>query len=195
MIRIPVLSLWLAASSAILYIALGPASEFLVYQREAVLAGDLGRLVSAHFAHADGNHLAWNLVALIILGGLLEHREGVGRFLLYLLAGIVSVNLFIAGQSQLAAYCGLSGVLNTLLAGVLASYYRVPALRNLVRATAAAAALKIAVEVTGDQALLIQTAWPSVPLAHLWGFSGGLLVAIVLHQYSRRRPDRTGIPA
>ena len=193
--RIPVLSLWLAASSAILYIALGPASEFLVYQREAVQAGELGRLATAHFSHSDGAHLAWNLIALLILGSLLELREGALRMMLFLLAGVFSVNLYIAGASQLTAYCGLSGVLNALLAGVLASYYREPALRKLVSLTAAAAVLKIFIEISGGHALLTQTAWPSVPHAHLWGFAGGLLLAACLHRYGKGKPARIGTPA
>ena len=193
--RVPVLSLWLAASSAILYIALGPASEYLVYQREAVQAGDLGRLVTAHFSHSDGEHLAWNLIALIILGGLLERREGVRQLILYMLAGIISVNLYIVGPSQLMEYCGLSGILNTLLAGVLASYYRVPVLRKLVSVTAAAAVLKIIIEVSGNHALLTQTAWPSVPHAHLWGFAGGLILAAYLRRYGRSKPDGVNTPA
>lgn len=177
--RIPVLALMLAAATVALLIVFGPASDPLVYQRGGIQSGEIARLVTAHFIHSDNMHLTWNVIALLILGGLLEFREGPGSLMIYLLAGIFSVDIFLVGPSGLAAYCGLSGVLNTLLAGVLGSLYREPCLRTISLWVGAAATLKIIVEVVSNQALLTHTAWPAVPLSHLYGYAGGILLTIL----------------
>ncbi|MCK5920011.1 MAG: rhomboid family intramembrane serine protease, partial [Methylococcales bacterium] len=116
--RLPIVTLSLAGLSAALFFLFGPAAEGLVYQRETLIQGELFQLISAHFVHADAQHLIWNSLALLVLGGLLEVRQGAKTMLAYLAIGIVSVDIFILNQPSLEAYCGLSGLLNTLLVGV-----------------------------------------------------------------------------
>jgi predicted MFS family arabinose efflux permease len=75
-------------------------------------------------------------------------------------------------------YCGLSGILNSLLfVGLLQMWHdhRHP----LVALTAALALLKIAVEAASGQPLLTHTAWPSVPVVHAAGVLCGVVIAAV----------------
>lgn len=120
----PWLTIALAGSAAALYAALGPAPEAWVYDRAAIADGEWWRLFSGHWLHGDGGHLGWNLVALLLLSGLVESR---GRWLLLacLLLGSLVVDAVLGlAMPDLAYYCGLSGVLNALLLPALAGLWR-----------------------------------------------------------------------
>ena len=57
--------------------------------REAVVAGEWWRLVSATFLHGSGDHLLSNVIALFILGMVCEHGFGRGQYLiLYAASGV-----------------------------------------------------------------------------------------------------------
>ncbi len=77
------------------------------------------------------------------------------------------------------AYCGLSGLLNALLAcGLLIHWKRRSDPVYLL--IGALAGLKIAVEISLEGALFTTTAWASVPEAHAVGMVTGLLLGILL---------------
>ena len=117
--RRPLLTAGLLALLVGLHLLL-PGPEPLAFHAGAVFDGEVWRLVTGHLVHADGPHLAWNGLALAVLGLLIE-REGRGLLLGALTGGIVSVSaLLLSPLSSLALYCGLSGVLNSLL--VIALY-------------------------------------------------------------------------
>jgi rhomboid protease GluP len=88
--------------------------------RGRVLSGELWRLVSAGFMHANAEHLGGNLVMLFILGMGCEHAFGRGPFLFLYLAACVSGSLF-ALESSLpvvgasGAIFGLAGALITMI--------------------------------------------------------------------------------
>ena len=94
-----------------------------------------------------------------------------------LLAGTAGVDAWLWwGEPSLSIYCGLSGILNSLLiVGLLHLWcdFHHP----MVLVTVVGAALKIILEIYIGQALLTQTAWPSVPTAHAAGFLCGLIMA------------------
>jgi rhomboid family GlyGly-CTERM serine protease len=171
--HMPWLTLALAGSMAALYAMLGPAPAALVYDRVAIGEGEWWRLLTAHLVHGDIVHLAWNLAGLLLLGTMLER---VSRVLLpaMLLSGAMAIDLMLAaGLSEIAYYCGLSGVINALLVPVLADVWR-RSRSPLVPAIALLTLAKIGVEMVAGQALLTETAWPSLPAAHLAGWVGGL---------------------
>lgn len=98
------------------------AFDALAWRRDAVLHGELWRLLGAHLVHGSGYHLTWNVVALVGLGLLFEPVLGrrlwpvLGRSALAVGAGLLLLD------PGLEAYCGLSGVLNGLwVAGALAA--------------------------------------------------------------------------
>ena len=71
--------------------------------------------LTAHFLHTDVVHLGWNVFAFGCLG-VLGEREGRVRFATAIAAGIVAVDIWFAWINvDLRFYCGLSGVLNTVL--------------------------------------------------------------------------------
>lgn len=190
--RLPWRSLGLAGLMVAPFATLGPAPETWLYDRDAIGRGELWRLLTGHWVHSDTAHLAWNLGALLALGWILEVRR---CFLLVpgLLAGTLGVDLMLWwGLPELNQYCGMSGVLNTLLLLVMASLWQ--------RSTAGPLAIigllslaKILAELWLGQALLTHTAWASVPQAHLAGWLTGLAVLAAgwLPGFRNKRPGRS----
>lgn len=167
----------LAALLLSLYVWFGAAPPALVFDRcafqQTLFPIELHRFLSAHLVHSDGRHLTWNLAGLLILGMLFE--RGLGRWFFPILgAGAVGVGLWLWGFSGLRLYCGLSGVLNSILAAGLVLEYRQGRARIAVF-TVALCLGKFFVEMAAQQALFTNTAWAAAPGAHLAGFISGAL--------------------
>lgn len=175
--RLPWLSLGLAGLMAALFAAFGPAPGAWVYDRVAIDQGEWWRLLSGHWMHSDSGHLTWNLGALLALGWIVEARNRVA-LLAGLLAGTLGVDLMLwLALPELSQYCGMSGVLNTVLLFALATLWR-QATAPVLLATGALSLAKIVVEIWSGQALLASTAWTSIPQAHLAGWLIGLLLIV-----------------
>jgi rhomboid family GlyGly-CTERM serine protease len=176
---LPWRSCLLAAAALILFLALGPAPEAWVFDRAAISHGEWWRLITGHWVHSDGSHALWNIAALLCLGALFEARLR-WRLFPVLLAGAAGVSAWLFwGEPALQVYCGLSGILNSVLIVGLMLMWRQQR-QPLVLMTAVGAAVKIIVEVHLGQALLSDTAWPSVATAHAAGFLSGIILVNLL---------------
>lgn len=153
----------------------------LSYQREAVLAGEWWRVVTAHLTHASGTHLLWCTAAFLALGVPAEREMGpaYGAFVAMSAAGVGAGLL--AFTPRLTWYCGLSGIDTALFArllwqGARADWRRRDALPLALGLLAAAGlAAKIAFEYANGYAVFARTPGvPPVPAAHLLGVLAGL---------------------
>ncbi len=174
MSQMPLITLSLTGLCLAITALFGFAPHSLVFLEQNIFDGELWRLVTAHFSHSDSAHLLWNTVALVMIGSLLEIRIGKSILGVYAI-GIVSVNIYLFLETRLSAYCGLSGVLNTVLLALLSTLMLDRKTRWIAILTAIAALAKILVEINLGEALFTHTAWASVPVAHLVGFSGGFV--------------------
>ncbi len=130
--------------------------------------------LTAHFLHTDGAHLGWNLVAFLCMGSLGEPGHRV-RYTLSILLGIAAVDSWFAWSAHgLRYYCGLSGVLNTVLLATLYGQRDTIAPRWLI-VFALLVALKIAWEWHSGIALLTHTQWPPAAGAHIAGYAAGVV--------------------
>jgi membrane associated rhomboid family serine protease len=142
--------------------------------------------LTAHVLHTDPVHVAWNVFALVCLGALAEPIDRV-RFVVSLAVGVAAVDVwFVAFDTSLRFYCGLSGALNTVL---LAALY---ALRGVIAApwllaVAAILAAKVGWEWHTGVALLTHTRWPSAVGAHLAGFVAGVALVVSFAWRDRAR--------
>jgi rhomboid protease GluP len=89
-------------------------------ERDRVQAGELWRLISSGFMHANAEHLIGNLVMLYVVGMACEHAFGPGPFLFLYLAGCVSGSLLAMTSKQpmvgaSGAILGLAGSLITMI--------------------------------------------------------------------------------
>lgn len=184
-VKAPWLTLLLGGSMLALFAGLGPAPTQLVYDRTAILGGEWWRLVTAHLVHSDVGHLAWNLGGLLLLGGLLE---GISRAALSaaLAIGTLAVDLVLLfGLPGMGWYCGLSGSLNALLVPLFAAGWA--ARRSpLIPLMAALTLAKIGIEMASGQALFTETAWASVPQAHLAGWLAGIAAMLLFPLFGGR---------
>ena len=182
---LPWRTLMLAVVAIWAFLGLGAAPEAWVFDRLAIADGEWWRLVTGHWVHSDGSHAGWDIAMLLLFGVLFEPRLA-WRLPLVLLVATLAVDAWLWwGVPDLRWYCGLSGILNGLLIVGLLEWWR-KTHHPLMLLTAGAAAMKIAIEIHAGQALLTQTAWPSVPTAHAAGFLCGLVIHLLLSQHDGR---------
>lgn len=188
--RIPWLSLTLAGLMAALFAAYGPVPEAWVYDRVAIYQGEWWRLLSGHWVHSDSGHLFWNLGALVLLGWMVETRNRLA-LLSSLLAGTLGVDLMLwLMLPDLSHYCGMSGVLNSLLLFAFAAFWR-NTTAAILTITGMLSLAKILIEISLGQALLSNTAWESLPQAHLAGWLIGLVLVVVAPLPPAAKQDRS----
>lgn len=158
-----------------LFVLSGPAPEMMVFDREAIMQGELWRLFTGHWVHSDWEHLAWNLLALGLLGWMIELSLGQRKLFQALLVGMCLVDAWAWWfLPSLVYYCGLSGILNTLLiVSVIEGWFRTR--NNVFLLVFIGAMAKITLELIQSSALLTHTAWPAVPQAHLAGAIAGII--------------------
>ena len=93
------------------------ARELLRYDRPAIAAGELWRLLTGHFVHLGYQHLAVNLAGLGIVWLLVGRRFGDWQWVLVAAISIAAINAgFWWLDTDLTWYVGLSGLLHGLLA-------------------------------------------------------------------------------
>lgn len=147
----------------------------LYFSATDIVRGETWRVITGHFMHADSQHLFWNCLGLLVLGTLIERHS---RSMLWaaLCAGIASVSvLLLTPFSQLDYYCGLSGVLNTLL--LLTLCFEWKRTRSwLVILIGCGCIAKVIIELTSGSSILTHISWPPYVWAHVAGLAGGLIV-------------------
>lgn len=161
-----------------------PDKAWFYFNAADILDGQIWRIVTGHFMHADLQHLLWNCLGLVVLGTLIEYRSR-SMFLAALGLGIVSVSgLLLTPFAQLQYYCGLSGVLNTLL--VVALWLEWKFTRSwLVIAIACGSIAKVVIEVSQGISIVSNISWPPYAWSHVAGLAGGLLIVRFFHPRSR----------
>jgi rhomboid family GlyGly-CTERM serine protease len=170
-----------------------PHWTMLRYERAAIMAGEAWRLVSAHFIHVDGVHLAWNVAGLALVSWLFAREFEVTGWLAILAVSTITTSLgFLLFEPQLEWYVGFSGALHGLMAAGLCAWL----LRSRDSLTALVAGLfvlKLGWEHFAG-ALPFTAATLTVPVihaAHSYGAIGGTAAACwLLWRHERRaRPS------
>ena len=172
--QIPVLTLGLISILVGLYF-LVPDRTLLYFSADEIAGGQTWRIVSGHFTHADLQHLWWNIIGLAVLGTMLE-RHSRGYWWASLVTGIIAVSvLLLSPFSQLENYCGLSGVLNTLLLVLIWLEWRISR-SGLMIVIAIGSIAKVAVEIYLGESLLTNISWPPYAWSHAAGLAGGVII-------------------
>lgn len=155
------------------------------YDLHAIIDGQYLRLVSGHFMHSDFSHWLWNCLALLVLGTVLESRSKT-LLLSVIVVAVAAVNaLLLSPLSTINYYCGLSGILNTLLVAALWIAWQQTHSR-WVTLTALLCLLKLVIELQSGASLLTRMTWPPYPPAHLAGAIGGFLWVLAYECLSPR---------
>ena len=178
--RIPILTLSLLATLVGLH-WLVPDKALLYFNATDIVNGETWRVITGHFMHADRQHLLWNCIGLAVLGTLIEHRSQ-SMLWVALGAGIASVSaLLLSPFSQLEYYCGLSGVLNTLLLVALWLEWTITRSWLIIVITCGSIA-KVVIEASLGTSIVTHISWPPYAWSHVAGLIGGLLIIRALSQ-------------
>jgi len=162
------------------------------YERKAVAAGEVWRLLTGHLTHWNIDHALWDILLFIVLGSVVE-RRGRRRLLAIIITSalIISLGTYYA-ESRIAIYRGLSGVDAALFAflafAVLADAVRHgwPGRTWLSAGLIVAFATKLVYEATTGATIFVDNGrdgFEVLVLAHLLGSATGAVVA--LHPTSR----------
>lgn len=85
-------------------------AELLVYDRQAILRGEVWRLFTAPFVHFSWSHICWDLLVYGAAGWVIE-TAGYRRYrLVCSLAAVIPGPVFLLASPELARYGGLSGL-------------------------------------------------------------------------------------
>jgi rhomboid family GlyGly-CTERM serine protease len=163
-------------------------TAWTTFDRTALAAGELWRLITGHWTHWSGEHLGWDLLVFAVAGGALELR---GRRRAFLLCTAVSALIISGGvwvrRPEMVEYRGLSGIdcaLVTLVA--------VDLLRQSIRGGRRGLSLaltgllvgylgKVTFELATGQTLFVdseQGLFVPVPLAHVLGGAVGVALGL-----------------
>jgi rhomboid family GlyGly-CTERM serine protease len=170
-------------------IALGGSelNTFLRFDRDAILQGEIWRLLSGHLAHLGWSHWALNVAGLALIWLLVGDRFNERQWLLILagLALLIGLGLLIFNPA-LAWYVGLSGVLHGLLTAGAVAEVRCGD-RNGYLLLAVVAAKLFWEQWAGPLPGSGASAGGAVIVdAHLYGGLGGLLFGRLLNPHCRR---------
>ncbi len=143
---------------------------------ELVLEGQLYRLLTSMFVHANLAHLAGNMFFLLVFGLRAEEMFSLPEYLLvYFLGGLAGNLLSLWLLSPLTVSVGASGAIFAMF-GAVAIYARRSIRQSVVQALIYAFVL-----------LFLSTGEGVNIFAHLGGLVGGLIIGYVLA--TRRKPE------
>jgi len=167
----------------------------LEYQRQAILGGEIWRLVTCHWTHFSWSHLFWDLFAMAILGLACERRDQKSFWLCLLISILVIPAGLMILMPDLSIYRGLSG-LSSALFGLLIVLRLEETFRDPRPARIAPVALfallfiaKTIYEAASGCAVFAGAegdTWAPVPLVHLIGAVIGAAIALVRRNRSIR---------
>ena len=185
------LPLALCAIALLIQLGGNEASEWLRYDREGILNGEVWRLISGHLAHLGWPHLFMNLIGLVLIWLLFGHLIKRSSWLIICVVGTLGISAgMMLFNPELKWYVGLSGVLHGMfVAGAIVS------VKAGYRAELLLLALftgKLAWEqVVGPLPGSAEFAGGNVIVdAHLYGAISGLLITLALLAYQASRKQR-----
>lgn len=159
------------------------------YDRTTINMGEWWRLLSGHLLHLGWVHLALNLAGLGLIIALFWRYWTTINFLLVFMLSLVAVDIGLWWLSpEVRWYVGLSGILHGLLiAGAVFSFHRE---RLFSIAVMAIVIGKLAWEqITHTSAGTEKLIGGHVLFdAHLYGFTGGVIAALLLLLLNSRKP-------
>lgn len=163
------------------------ASEWLRYDREAILAGELWRVVTGHLVHLGWPHFMMNVIGLLLIWLLFGHTIKQKSWLIIFLVSTLAISsAMLLLNPALQWYVGLSGVLHGMfVAGAVVSIkagYRAELVLLILLSAKLAweqliGPLPGSAEFAGGNVIVD---------AHLYGAISGLIVTLVLIALSSR---------
>jgi rhomboid family GlyGly-CTERM serine protease len=168
----------LVVGGGLIYVLPG-STEYLIYDRSAILSGEIWRLVTGHGVHYSSSHLAYNLVALATVGAIIELQESRRLFLICTVSALMIGISLLGFRPDLDYFAGASGVVTAAVAYCALSGLSAPGPWRAVCLTVLVLLVgKIALELlwSGSSLVGVSGDFVIVPLSHAVGAASGLLM-------------------
>lgn len=165
---------------AILTYSIPGASALLIYERQAIHAGELWRLFTAPLVHFSTSHLVWNLL-VFAPAGIAVSAAGFRRlWLVCIYAALVPGVVFFLAMPQLERYGGLSGLATaTAVYFCLGMACRAENNKYLWLLILLFISIKITLEALTGTPIFAQTdtvPFRVLPSVHMLAFSGAVVI-------------------
>jgi rhomboid family GlyGly-CTERM serine protease len=189
----------LVAVSALLAWIIPALSESWVYNRSAILHGEIWRLWTGNLVHFSGSHLGWDLFVVVFTGTWIEwSRFRGGRWLWFVAPPCISLAM-LAGEPHLMRYGGLSGVAVANVVFACLSEWRSGGPQKIVWGTVLAlVGVKICWEFCSGDSVFAHFADGNVkvvPLSHLAGAGIAAVMAWFWKTPAQETPSTNSPPA
>lgn len=154
-------------------------AALLIYDRDAILSGQLWRLCSSALVHLSVSHLAINATAIVLIAAIGKQETAAATLTLCLLVSLLSSLFVLVYRPEIRYFGGLSGIATALFVyTVIAAMQRRAALRLLGAAALVALLIKTAVELLYDrsvsQALVDGQPFSTITASHVIGIAVAL---------------------
>lgn len=182
--RLPVITLLLAGGA--LVIALFPGwSSWLIYDRPAILSGEIWRMFTGHWIHFSTSHLVYDLLALGIAGWIIETKNLPHFGWLCLLAPWLISAVLLVSEPQMNLFGGLSALATTAIVYLaLFGLHDAPPWRWVCLAALLGIAGKIFFEMSTGRMIFVTTG--NVPVTvSVAGHISGALIALLFYGWSK----------
>lgn len=172
-------------------------SDLLVYDRQAILSGELWRLFTAPLVHFSASHMFWDIVVFGAAGLAIEATGFRCFWFVCSFAAFIPCFLFLLAFPAIESYGGLSGLATgAAVYFSLCSAYKSKKNRMMWLGILAFISIKIFIEATMGASLFAQAEripFRVLPSAHILGYLGALVTImwvwpnITLHRTPKSR--------
>lgn len=157
-------------------------SDLLVYDRQAILSGELWRLLTAPLVHFSASHIFWDVVVFGVAGFAINAAGFRSFWLVCSFAAVIPSLIFFLTLPELERYGGLSGLATGAVAYFcLCSVFKTKKNRMLWLIILLSMGTKIVLEATIGTPIFVQTGkvpFRVLPSAHIFGYLGALVAII-----------------
>ena len=157
-------------------------SDLFVYDRQAILKGELWRLLTAPFVHFSGSHIFWNILIFSIAGFAVNASKLPCFWIVCGVSFSLPGLIFLLTTPDMEYYWGLSGAATGAVAYFcLCSFFNAGRKRGIWLAILAVMLAKIIVEAAINEPIFAHTEeipFRVLPGAHVAGYLGALAAVI-----------------
>jgi len=178
----------------------GDMFSLLQYDRAAIGAGELWRVITGHWLHWSFDHFLWCTITFLAIGSICENLSRKGYIATLVLASLIIPLVCWLAAPELAYYRGLSGLASAIFmfgaVMMVRDAWMVRDWRKVLLPAVAGLAFagKVLFEFVTGSLLFVDTTgvFAPVPLAHLAGGGTGLLTAWIFRSEGKRSGQTAG---
>jgi rhomboid family GlyGly-CTERM serine protease len=168
-------------------------SDFLVYDRQAILSGELWRLLTAPLVHFSASHIFWDVVVFGAAGFAINASGFRSFWLVCSITAVLPSLIFLLTLPELERYGGLSGLATGAVAYFcLCSVFNNRKNRMLWLLILLSMGTKVVVEAAIGTPIFVQAGkvpFRLLPSVHFFGYLGAL--AVIMWAWPNITPHRT----